>query len=337
MTPIGLALTFTACADAEPALVRDRTPRVAVVAAAVPTAGPTRVLVTSLEPAQDAVLAPRLGGTVVERVVEPGADVARDAALLRLDARELRAQLDLASAGVLDARAQLAEAERRLERLAALGDAASEADVDAARTAVERLEVGVDAKLAQHSLAEVQLSHMTLRAPFDGTLALLAPERGEVVGPGTPVARVVSRDERVVRVGLLEDEVMAVDGTRFSVAGQGAVWPASLRHVAPAADPRTLTWEAELGVDADVPAGLTVEVNVVLPVPDGTVVLPVAALRGSTVAVVEDGVVVEHDVVVQAEQASTVWVTGVDAGDSVVIRGPELADGTRVVAVEQVP
>ena len=337
MLPVGFALLSIACGEAEQAREADRVPRVAVVAAAGPEAREHRTLLTTLEPARDAVLALQLGGTVAERVVEPGSEVREGETILRLDAREASAQLRLAEAGLVDAEVALAEAWRQHRRLEELGDGASEADRDAAQTGVHRLEAARNAAQAQRDLAAVQLERMTLRAPFDGRLASLGPERGEIAAPGVPVARVVDDRALVARVGLVEDEVVRADEVTWQVRVGGRIHPARLDHLASAADPRTLTWEAELTVDADLPAGVTAEVEIALPVPEASAAVPVQALRPDGLAVVVDGAVELREAEVVTEQASLAWVTGVVAGEQVVIRGPELVDGMEVVAVEHSP
>jgi HlyD family secretion protein len=86
-------------------------------------------------------------------------------------------QVQAAQANVAAANAQRDIAQAQLDRLKA---GATEAQIAAAQASVAQAEAGVQA--AQAALAEA-----TLIAPFDGTIAQIDTEAGQVVGPGVPI------------------------------------------------------------------------------------------------------------------------------------------------------
>lgn len=334
-----LLLALAACADDPPSAVYDPVPRVEAVPAAAPPTTTSRTLLGVAAPARDAVLTPMRSGRVVHRRAEPGAAVDKGDALLELDAREARAQLTTARAAVDEAEAVLADARRTFERVSSLGDGASEAQKDSAATGVARAEAAVARARGQRDLAQVNLDEMTVRAPFAGEVVLLDPEEGESVAAGQPVARVVDASHLTVKVGLLEDEVRRVrpGETRVEVAAEGARWAGVLAKVAPAADPRTLQWDAELRLDdADLPAGSPVTVHLALPAPTAQALVPSAAVSDAgEVWVVEGEVVHRTTVTRRGDVDGGVLVDGLAPGTDVVRHAPDdLDDGDRIVRLD---
>lgn len=334
-----LLTLLAACSDEPPPVAIDQTPRVEVVRVAEPPAAVQRTLLSTLAPARDALLTPMRPGRVVRRVVEPGARVAAGDALLELDAREARANLAAAQAGVREASALQDEAVRQEERVDALGDGAAPFQRDQAGVARARAEAAVAGAEAQLELARVNLEHMTLRAPFAGEVALLEPEVGESVAPGAgPVARVVDVSTAHVVVGLLEDEVPAVRRAeaQFVVRAGGRPMTATLLYVAPAADPRTLSWLAELRVESPLaPAGTPVEVELSLPTVAAGGLVPPKAVRAGQVWRLDGDVVRRVDVEVVGEARDGLLLDGIAVGDEVVLYAAEvLKDGQQVVRLE---
>jgi HlyD family secretion protein len=89
-------------------------------------------------------------------------------------------QIQAAQANVSAAQAQIDIARAQLDRLRA---GATEAQLAAAQANVAQAETGLQA-------AQAALNEATLLAPFDGTIAEINTEAGEVVGPGVPIVSV---------------------------------------------------------------------------------------------------------------------------------------------------
>jgi len=129
--------------------------------------------------AQAALDEARAGATSGQRTAAFGsvsaATAQRDAAQAQLDlllsgARE--EQVASAEAGVEQAQASLKEAQLAVAN---------------AESAVAQSEAGITSAEAAISSAQDALSRMTLAAPFDGVVADILVERGEVVSSGAPV------------------------------------------------------------------------------------------------------------------------------------------------------
>ena len=86
-------------------------------------------------------------------------------------------QVQAAQSNVAAAAAQRDLAQARLDQLKA---GATAAQIDAAKASVSQAQAAVDA-------AQAALNEATLTAPFDGAIAQLNVEAGQVVGPGSPI------------------------------------------------------------------------------------------------------------------------------------------------------
>ena len=111
---------------------------------------------------------------------ESGADVKRGQVLVKLDTSAEEAQLAAAVAEASLAKVSLG----RAERLRA-NEANAQADLDAAEAR---------AKQAVATVANLRatIAKKTIRAPFDGRIAIRQVELGQVVSPGTPIASLQS-------------------------------------------------------------------------------------------------------------------------------------------------
>jgi len=217
------------------------------------------------------------------RELEPGALVARGATLARIRPTDYQAVVDKAqgareeaTAGVAAAEAALAEAqagvtqaEADFGRISTLWQQESitkpvydgaKARVDAARAKVDGATAGIAAAKqraasagAQLNEAQIALSDTELRAPFDAILLERRVDIGTLVSPGTPAftladlhqikARFNAPDSalRLFRSG----QVMQVTVDAFpNEPFQGRVL-----SVAPAADPKSRSFEITLAID----------------------------------------------------------------------------------------
>jgi membrane fusion protein, multidrug efflux system len=140
----------------------------------------TRSAVGSLVAVQGVVLAAELPGTVREIAYESGSFVRRGAILVRLDISAEEAQLAAAVADASLARVNLERA-RKLRQ----GDAIAQAELDAARARADQADATVRNLRAT-------IAKKTIRAPFDGRIAIRQVELGQVVSPGTAIASLQS-------------------------------------------------------------------------------------------------------------------------------------------------
>ena len=190
-------------------------------------------------------VSPDISGEVVELNVEEGDSVRAGQVLARIYADIYSSQRDQASAGVSAQQAQVRNAEAQLEALKASLDQAqyaynrqkkllddkvisraefeqadqtlktAQANLNAARQAIEGNKASVQSAMAQLNRASKDVSRATLTAPMSGIVSLLAVKQGErVVGTaqmaGTEMLRIADMSIIEVRVDVGENDIPKV-------------------------------------------------------------------------------------------------------------------------------
>jgi membrane fusion protein (multidrug efflux system) len=140
----------------------------------------TRAAIGTLVAVRGVSLSAELPGTVREIGFESGSTVKRGSVLVKLDTSSEEAQLAAALADASLAKLNLERA-RSLRR----GEANAPADLDAAEARAKQAAATVAALRAT-------IAKKTIRAPFDGRIAIRPVELGQVVAPGTPIASLQS-------------------------------------------------------------------------------------------------------------------------------------------------
>ena len=146
----------------------------------------------------ETVLGFRIGGKIVERMVDAGAFVKKGQVLARLDAADTGLQ-----ASAADAQYRLAEDE--LKRYRELRDKGfvSQSALDAKETALK-------AAAAQAGLARNQAAYTSLLSDRDGVVSATLAEVGQVVSAGQPVVRVAQQGEREVTISIPESRFSSI-------------------------------------------------------------------------------------------------------------------------------
>jgi multidrug efflux system membrane fusion protein len=115
-----------------------------------------------------------------------GQEVRQGDILAQIDPSALKATLDQATAKKAEDDAQLAAAEKDLERYRALlqRQVAPQQTVDQQQAKVEQLRATVNADQAAIKSARVQLGYATITAPIDGRAGLRQLDPGNIIHPG---------------------------------------------------------------------------------------------------------------------------------------------------------
>jgi multidrug efflux system membrane fusion protein len=104
---------------------------------------------------------------------------------------------------------------------------------------------------AELARAQLDIQHMTVRAPFDGALQDRVVEVGAYVKAGDPVARFVDERKLIISANVSEFDahyvVMGKPGSARLATGETV--EGTIRYVAPVADEATRTFTVELEVD----------------------------------------------------------------------------------------
>lgn len=192
---------------------------------------PTTPAVGSLVAVHGVVIASELPGAVREIAFESGAFLRRGALLVRLDTSAEEAQLAAAEAS-----AALARLARERARTLRAGEAVAQAELDAAEAR---------AKEADATVANLRaiIAKKTIRAPFDGRIAIRQVELGQVLAPGTPIASLQSVSPIHADFWLPQQALARLrPGQPARVRTDtfpGAEWDAEITTVNPEVDPST--------------------------------------------------------------------------------------------------
>jgi RND family efflux transporter MFP subunit len=176
-----------------------------------------------------------------------GQRVKRNEVLARLDCREFELNKRTAEAQLANVDARLALAETRLERTRSLvaDQLVPQEQMDARNAEVQALAADRRAAAATVDLAELQVERCTLRAPFDALVTERSADVGQLLVPGTPVAKLLdlSQVEITARIPTTDTQRIT-DTTEFALNANSKEYPIVLRILLDAIDPTTRNREA---------------------------------------------------------------------------------------------
>ncbi|MGE0875713.1 MAG: efflux RND transporter periplasmic adaptor subunit [Burkholderiales bacterium] len=233
-------------------------------------------------------LAFRVPGKLVERLVDAGSRVREGQTLARLDPADLALSAASAKAQLAAAASDRDLAAAELARYRGLREKnfISQAEFERRESALASAQARFEAVQAQARQASNQAGYAQLVADGEGVIVAVEAEAGQVVAAGQTVALLARRGEREIafsvpesRRGLLEQ------AAQFEVtlnALPGKSWRASLRELAPAADPVTRTYAARATLhDAgdEVELGMSARIRASAGGAGGRIELPLAALH----------------------------------------------------------
>ncbi len=242
------ASAITIAAPAQQSSVRVRTQSAEEIMRTIVVNGETA-------PARIVDIAAETDGRIEYVGADRGANVERNAVIVRLDERDRKARL---------AQAEATLRQREVEyqgRLKLKGESyVSEAQL---QEAIAQLETAK----AELKRAQLDLEYMTIRAPFDGALQERHVEVGDFVKSGDPIARFVDNRRIIVTANVSEYDAAYVQTGQKAQAqlATGETVSGTIRYVAPVADEATRTFAVELEVDnsaGELRAGGTAELQV---------------------------------------------------------------------------
>jgi HlyD family secretion protein len=279
-----------------------------------------------------------------------------------------KAQLVSAQKGLKETETLLNEAQINFERSRRLveRELASEAELDRSRALAGSLTAQLERKRADVEVAErrldiyrQQLEDMIIRAPFAGVIVAKNAQPGEMISPvsagggftRTGIGTIVDMSSLEIEIDVNEAYINRVAAGQKVVATLDAYpdWkiPCHVITIIPTADRQRATVEVRVGFDELDPRILP-DMGVKVAFQDAAlsgedqdrrlagILLPQSAVRRADgrdyVLIVSDGLVERRAVALgDSRGAEAVLISGVSAGESVVVEGPaELVDGMRV-------
>ncbi len=334
-----IAFALTACGGKEaPPVDKVERPALTHVVGALAGEG-GNVYSGEIHARNEAQLAFRLGGKLIERRVDAGAAVKAGQVLARLDPADTGLQ-----AGAAEAQYRQAEADtRRYRELHASGFISP--------AALEAKEASLKSIAAQAGLARNQADYTELRADRNGVIAATMAEVGQVVGAGQPVLSLAQDGGREVAISIPESQLAGLRvGATADVtlwAGDATRYRGRLRELAPAPDPVSRTYPARVALGneaAQLALGMTARVQfgpAIKSATGGRFLVPLSALfqQGDQAAVwvvAADRSVSLRKVRVAAYRDDGAEIAdGLVAGERIVSAGVhKLASGEKIRIVE---
>ena len=293
---------------------------------------------------------PQVSAVVTKVNVRDGQYVKAGELLFVLDARTEDANIAKAQAQLAKDSAALADAQRQLKRAQDLlaRQFISQGSVDTNLAAVESWQATVNADKAAIDAVRVAQSFSRISAPQAGRVGVVNVTVGSALEANktvlltitqiSPIAVTFTLPQRNIADALsgLKEGGVAVTAT---LADNGGVFKGKLQFVDSAVDPASGVVKAKAyfqNDDEKLWPGAFVEIQQNLRQVKDALVVPQAAViygaRGATVYVVENGKAVVRPVKVVQPQGAEVAITGVEAGESVVLEGKQnLRPGSAVV------
>jgi membrane fusion protein, multidrug efflux system len=227
---------------------------VRTITAAKGNVGESVVLTGQINAENEAALAFRIGGRIIERLANVGDRVEPDQVLAKLDPQNELNALRSAQAALTAAQGQLVEARNTFDRQSTLLQRGFTTKVlfDQAQQTRQTAQSRVDDATAQLQIAEDGVSYTQLKANLTGSITARGAESGEVVQPGQMVFQVARQDGRdavfdvpaqVIRSAPPDPKIIVTLTDAPSVTAIGRV-----RQVDPQADPITRTFRVRVSL-----------------------------------------------------------------------------------------
>lgn len=305
---------------------------------------------------RQATVSSKITGKMIELDIEEGDHVKAGQVIAKLDASNVRAtvdqataQLGLAKAGLTETEVNLANAQRDYDRQSALikDHYVSQAAVDTSRTTLDALRAqlatqksNIDVAARGLEVAERSLDDTTVRAPFAGVVTVKAAQPGEIVSPisagggftRTGIGTIVDMDSLEIQVDVNENFINRVHPGQTASAKLNAYpdWqiPAHVIAVIPTADRSKGTVTVRVAIDQK-DARILPEMGVRVAFLDE----PTPAAAGANHETAPGGVSLPNDAVQVSGGAGVVFVVHDDRVERRAVRlGAPLAAGITIAS-----
>ncbi|GEA18355.1 efflux RND transporter periplasmic adaptor subunit [Moorella sp. E306M] len=345
----------------------------------------------ALVPVRVANVASKLAGQVLAVKADVGDQVKAGQVLVEIDTKELQAQLQQAEAAVrgvqdqaeqarigmeaaqvavANARVALDAAQKYYNRIKALADAgaASQSQLDDARTKLDQAKNGYEAASKQYEVAKkqyetasgsglaqaqaavntikVNMSNAVITSPITGVVTNRNINPGEIAAPTSPLPLLTVADISTLKLqGTIGQEAVPLLSTGQKVtvtldALPGREFTGTVTQVGPvaAATGQRFPVEISLANPGELKAGMTARAVFKLTAPEG-VLVPLAAVHTDGgqdyVFVVKNGKVERRPVVLGLENEEQVMVLkGLEAGEQVAVTNVGVLQDGMAVTVE---
>ena len=281
----------------------------------------------------DAPVVARVGGEVVELLVEEGDRVVAGQVLARLDGERLRLEM-------LQAKANLEQARQELARNADLHDRGL-----ISASMFDNLQYDLEALEAIYELHKLNYRYSTIRAPISGVVASREIKPGQTLAVNDVAFRITDTSELIAYLQIPQSELpkfSAGHSAEIKVASlPGESMPATIARISPTIDVRNGTFRATAIIGnaaGNLAPGMFGHFTIAYEQHADALVIPSAALIDEdgevAVYVVNDGEVLRRNIEIGIRSNDRIEILGgLSEDDVVVVVGHSgLRDGSKVLA-----
>lgn len=291
----------------------------------------------SLEANEQVEIRSEITGMVDAINFKEGTKVSKGQVLVRVNDRELRAQLSKVGTAK-----QLASENERRAKLLLEKQAISQEEYDIASAEYKSAQ-------AESQLISAQLGKATIRAPFSGTIGLRYISEGAYVTPNTPIATLVNTQQLKITFSIPEKYASRIklnSEITFTTSGSKTEHTARIYAIEPQIDVATRTLKMRAIADnteGKLYPGMFASVLLPLETVDNAILVPSEALipiqNGKMIFVSEGGKAKQIKVETGSRTQSAIRIlSGLKAGDTILTSGVmSLKDGVPVKVKFQEP
>lgn len=288
-------------------------------------------VVGTVQAVDQAVIAAKISGPIVELPVVLGSRVKKGELLVKINAREISARL-------LQAQAQLAQAKRNLEREEKL----LKQHASTPETVKSMRDMLAIARAGYHEAASM-LGYTTIKAPFDGVITQKIASIGDLATPGMPLLHLEDDRHLQVVTAIPESNAPAIklhDRLQVAIPTAAKNTTGMVAEISPAIDPRSRTMPIKINLDDSTGLRTGMFARVTMPgrsyttimIPE-TAIVPFGQLK--KVFVVDNNRAHMRLVRTGLRKNGRVEIlSGLEAGERIVIRGNRLLTGGQEVHVD---
>jgi membrane fusion protein, multidrug efflux system len=218
----------------------------------------------TVEAERSSTVSSRVMAMVTAVLVDLGDSVSAGQVLAVIDPTTAEGQVAQARGALAQAEAALTLARRNFERYEALAksQAASELEVDVARSQFEQARGAVEQAQGAVAAASSVARESSVRAPFAGRVALRQVEVGDLAAPGRPLFSIESRTGRRLAVAvsetLAESAALAIGSSvavTLDAAPELGVIDGRVVEISPGPDPMTHAYTLKIDLPHALPKG----------------------------------------------------------------------------------
>ena len=278
---------------------------------------------------QTVQIRPEISAKINKVHFQEGSFVKAGQTLFTLESSQFNATVALRKAELQNSEANLDKAKKYLQRLKAADKRSVPAsDMDTAEANVKQASATVAQSKANLQIAQINLGYTKITAPISGLIGRAEFTKGNYVSSGSTLAVIVQIDPIRVAVDIPDREYLNVKNNDYKAEIQGYKFSGEHEFDDNSINSSTgtiKTWWSFNNPENNLIPGANARVRLLLKVPEKGVLIPkaaqVSANNASYVYVVKDNTAHYTKITTGEEVNNMIAVTGINAGDLVVVEG----------------